>query len=271
MTVHSVDRLEDLPDPAPEGVFVVVDVIISSTTIIRLLEEGAAYVRPFADPEAARQFEAETEEAVLVGEDGGGPIPGFDHSPLPSLLKEADLDGRPVGIRTSNGTRAMDRIGGNDGIYVGSTINAGAVADALREHEADVWVVAAGRQGTPTPEDTAGKRLIEGQLTGTLSESDREALVTDIGESSTADWLRDVGYEHELDELLAFDSTTTVPRLEDGVFVSKSVQSSARTEAFLSACACHSAAYSPSVSSSSSWLPDSTISPSSITMIRSAS
>lgn len=219
MTVNTVDRLEDLPDPMPDADFVVVDVIISSTSIVRLLEEGASYVRPFADPENAREFKAETEDALLVGEDGGGPIPGFDLSPLPSIIANADIAGRPVGIRTSNGTRAMERIGHEQEIFVGSTINAAAVADAVRDRGGESWIVAAGRRGTPTPEDTAGKRLIEGQISGNLSAGERDSLVTDITDSSTAEWLRDAGYEHELDELLAFDSTTTVPKLEDGVFV----------------------------------------------------
>jgi 2-phosphosulfolactate phosphatase len=219
MTVQTVDRLEDLPAPAPDADFVVVDVIISSTTIVRLLEEGASYVRPFADPERAREFKTETEDALLVGEDGGGPIPGFDLSPLPSVIAEADIEGRPVGIRTSNGTRAMERIGHGKEIYVGTTINAGAVAGTLRERDREAWVVAAGRRGEPTPEDSAGARLIDGQYRGELTDSEREKLARDVSESSTAKWLRDIGYDHELDELLAFDSTTTVPKLEDGVFV----------------------------------------------------
>jgi phosphosulfolactate phosphohydrolase-like enzyme len=36
---------------------------------------------------------------------------------------------------------------------------------------------------------------------------------------STAEWLRELGYEHEIDALLQFDSTQTVPTLRDGVFV----------------------------------------------------
>jgi len=219
MSLHTVDRLEGLPDPAPDADFVVVDVIISSTTIVRLLEAGARYVKPFADPERAREFKAETEGALLVGEDGGGPIPGFDLSPLPSIIADADIADRPIGIRTSNGTRAVDRLGYSDRIFVGSTINAAAVAEVLHEREGEAWVVAAGRQGSPTPEDTAGARLVSGHYSGTLTEMERDSLAAEVRNCSTADWLRDAGYEHELDALLDFDSTETVPRLQDGRFV----------------------------------------------------
>lgn len=215
--VRTVDRLEDLPEPIPVANFVVVDVIISSTSIIRLLEEGAQYVKPFADPEAARQFKRETEDAILVGEDGGGAIEGFDLSPLPSLIAEADIEDRPVGIRTSNGTRAMDRIGVTDGLFVGSTINASAVADTLRGYESELWVVAAGRQGRPTPEDTAGADLIAAHCRN--ENPDTDTLREKVRNSGTADWLRSIGYENEIESLCAFDSTTTVPKLENGTFV----------------------------------------------------
>lgn len=219
-SLQRVDRLEAVPEPVPDGTFVVVDVIISSTSIIRLLEEGAEYVKPFADPDRALEFKAETDEALLVGEDAGKAIEGFDLSPLPSIIESADIEGRPVGIRTSNGTRAMDRIGHDTPILVGSTINAGAVADALQDRTGDGWIVAAGRQGTQIAEDTAGATLIEHQSRGTLDSSTTVQLREEIETCVTADWIREIGFENELAALLEFNSSTTVPRLEDGVFVS---------------------------------------------------
>ena len=219
-SIHTVDRLEALPEPAPDADFVVVDVIISSTSIVRLLEAGAEYVRPFADADRAREFKRETEGALLVGEDGGRPIEGFDLSPLPSRIADADVAGRPVGIRTSNGTRAMDRIGATDGLFVGSTVNARSVADVLRERENEVWIVAAGRRGSPTPEDIAGAELLAAHARDESPEA--ASIRRAVRESGTAAWLRDLGYGEEVEALCAFDSTGTVPALRDGVFVSAS-------------------------------------------------
>ena len=216
--LRTVDRLEDLPDPVPEAAFVVVDVIISSTSIVRLLEAGAEYVRPFADVDAALEFKAET-DAVLVGEQGGRPVEGFDGSPLPSLVAERDLAGRPVGILTSNGTRAMDRIGHDREILVGSTVNARAVAETLRERDRPAWLVAAGRGGDPVPEDLAGVELIERCYRGDLEEAAEADLRERIETCGTAAWLRDLGFENEVEALLEFGSSGTVPRLRDGVFV----------------------------------------------------
>lgn len=216
-TCNRVDRLENIPEPVPSGEFVVVDVIISSTSIVRILEGGAEYVRPFGDPEAALQFKEETEGALLVGEDGGDSIDGFDLSPLPSIIADADVAGRPVGIRTSNGTRAMGRIGHTDGLLVGSTVNAAAVAEELRERGTDSLIVAAGRQGEPVHEDSVGAELIQARYQGEAI--DEASLRERVRACSTAEWLRSMGYEHEVEALLQFDSTDTVPTLRDGVFV----------------------------------------------------
>jgi 2-phosphosulfolactate phosphatase len=217
-TVRRVDRQEDLPDPTPGGgdvAFVVVDVIISSTTVVRLLEAGASSVRPFADADAARQFKAET-DAFLVGEQGGESVAGFDGSPLPSLVADYPVEGRPVGLLSSNGTRAMDRIGHDRDIYVGSTVNAAAVADAVADHEA-AWLVAAGRQGEVVGEDVAGVDCIVGHLDG--SPPDADDLAATIRGTPTAEWLCGMGFDHEIDALCEFDSTDVVPRLRDGAFV----------------------------------------------------
>jgi 2-phosphosulfolactate phosphatase len=217
--VHTVDRLEAVPEPTPDADFVVVDVIISSTSVLRLLEGGATYVKPFADPETALSFRAETDDAVLVGEQGGDPVDGFDLSPLPSVIASADVTDRPVGILTSNGTRAVHHIGPEEDVFIGSTVNAGAVASVLADRDRDVWLVAAGRMGDPAPEDTAGVDLIERSYRHGATAGVHEALATEIRESGTADWLADLGFEHELEALLDFHSSETVPQLRDGVFV----------------------------------------------------
>lgn len=220
MALQSVERLEDLPEPVPESDFVVIDVITASTSIITLLEQGAAYVKPFADADAARAFAKETPDCVLVGEDNGGPLEGFDHVPLPVQLREADLAGRPVAIRTSNGTRAVDRIGDHE-VFIGSTINASAVAEVLSHRENEVWLVGAGYGGVPAPEDTAGVKLIEAHYNGGPTAEQLQSLYDAIDDSSPALWIRQLGMADEIEAILAFDSTETVPRLEDGVFVAE--------------------------------------------------
>jgi 2-phosphosulfolactate phosphatase len=221
MGLYRVERIEDLPEPTPDADFVVVDVLTASTSIVALLDQGARYVRPFADADAARTFGREHEDAVLVGESHGAPLSGFDFLPLPGRFQQADLQDRPVGIRTTNGTRAVRRIEDPSGLFVGSTVNAGAVADRLARRERDSYVVAAGQRGVPSQEDSAGAGLIEAHCRGSLDRSERESIRTQIAECPTTQWLRGLGLDSEIEVVLSFDSTRTVPQLRDGVFVAE--------------------------------------------------
>ena len=222
MTVRRVDRLEDVPNPTPDADFVVVDVIMASTAIVRLLEEGAEYVRPFGDVDEAREFAERVEDPVLVGEQAGAPVDGFDLLPLPSSFSEHDLDGARVGMVTTNGTRAVERIGADEDVFIASTVNAYAVAQTLNERDGETWLVAAGRYGEPTPEDTAGARLVEAHHNGGVDDEDAEEIRDAVRSSNTADWIRRIGLADELDEILRLDSSGTVPRTRDGVFVAGS-------------------------------------------------
>ncbi len=219
MTVHTVERLEDLPPAVPDGTVVVVDVITASTSIVALLDSGARYVRPFADADAARAFGREHEDAVLVGERRGAPLAGFDFVPLPTRLQGADLSGRPVAIRTTNGTRAVDHVDEADRLLVGSTVNARAVAETLVGQTGDSYLVAAGDTGVPAPEDTAGTRLIEAHCENGPETAERVSLRRQIRDSPAAQWVCGLGLEDEIEALLQFDATRTVPQLRDGVFV----------------------------------------------------
>lgn len=217
--LRRVDRLEDLPEPVPDADFVVIDVIISSTSVVRLLEAGAAYVRPFADPEEAIAWADGAGDALLVGEQGGESIEGFDCGPLPSVLADRDVEGRPVGILTSNGTRAVHRIGREEGVFVGSTVNAEAVASVLRQRDRDAWLVAAGRAGEVVTEDVVGAELVERHYRGDPSAEALADLADDLRGCGTASWLEGLGFEHEVAALCEFDSTDVVPRLREGRFV----------------------------------------------------
>ncbi|MDZ7731281.1 MAG: 2-phosphosulfolactate phosphatase [Natrialbaceae archaeon] len=84
------------------------------------------------------------------------PIDDFDYPPIPSILADADLAGRPVVLVTSNGTRAIDRVRDHGTLFVASTINAGAVAALLAERNREVRLIAAGRGGSPTPRISPG-------------------------------------------------------------------------------------------------------------------
>jgi 2-phosphosulfolactate phosphatase len=115
--------------PAPAGrVCVVLDVLRASSTLVTLLEAGAAPVYVAGTVDAARALAAGLPGgALLCGEVGGLPPPGFDHGNSPTEMAGLALAGRPVVLATSNGTRALAALAAAPAVLVGCFLNAGAV------------------------------------------------------------------------------------------------------------------------------------------------
>ena len=107
------------------GTPVIVDVLRASSTIVAALWAGAEQVIPVEIAGEALDL-GKSIDAVLVGERGGKKIDGFDYNNSPTEMLGADIKGKTVVITTSNGTRIM-----TEGGVIGSTLNAGAVAEYI--------------------------------------------------------------------------------------------------------------------------------------------
>jgi 2-phosphosulfolactate phosphatase len=151
----------------PTGI--VVDVLRATSTIVQALDAGYATVYCCAEVEEARVLKEELDDAVLGGERGGEPLPGFDlgNSPLEYRVPRA----RAAVLTTTNGTRAVVQTAAScDLVLVGSMLNLDAVAAAARERGDDVEIVCAGLRGGPSEDDAycAGRiaALLGGEPTG---------------------------------------------------------------------------------------------------------
>lgn len=134
----------------PTGV--VVDVLRATSTIVQALDAGYGAVYCCAEVEEAEALRDELGDAVLGGERGGDPLPGFDlgNSPLEYVTPRA----ADAVLTTTNGTRAVVQTAANcDLVLVGSMLNLDAVAAAARERGEDVEVVCAGLRGGPSEDD----------------------------------------------------------------------------------------------------------------------
>jgi 2-phosphosulfolactate phosphatase len=107
----------------PTGTPVIVDVLRASSTIVAALWSGANEVIPVEDAGEALALGKKL-GAVLVGERNGVKLEGFDHNNSPSEMLAADIRDKTVVLTTSNGVKVMV-----EGGIVGSTLNAGAVAE----------------------------------------------------------------------------------------------------------------------------------------------
>ncbi|MCI0546439.1 MAG: 2-phosphosulfolactate phosphatase [Candidatus Rokubacteria bacterium] len=164
----------------------VVDVLRASTTVVAACAAGCRGVIPVADAGAARaravRFPPGT--AVLAGEQGGDPLPGFDLGNSPLEFTPARIAGRTVILTTTNGTAAMLAAAGAAGAAVAAMTNLDAVAGWVLARDRDVTVLCAGEQGAFSLEDAVCAGLLVARLAagGRLEPSDAATAALRLGE-----------------------------------------------------------------------------------------
>src|SRR2546422_836862 len=158
MRVH-VAFTPDEAAPAPLGV--VVDVMRATSTIAQALASGYRRVFCCGEIEDARALRESLGEGVLGGERNAVKIEGFDVGASPREFL-GEPQGETVIFSTTNGTRAiLESASRCDEVLLGSLLNLGAVAAAVRERGEDFVIVCAGFQGTFALDDAycAGRIL----------------------------------------------------------------------------------------------------------------
>ena len=142
-------------------VIVLIDALRASTTIISALVAGASRVIPALTVEESLALRRQSDHLV-AGERGGIKVDGFDfgNSPTELLTRRDELDGRPLILTTSNGTRCV-KVGLSNGapaILVAAPPNATAAVhaawDLAGQLNRDITLLAAGLDDAPNDEDT---------------------------------------------------------------------------------------------------------------------
>lgn len=125
--------------------YIVVDVLRSSSSIVTLLEREAARVVAAPSIDDARSLKSHLVDHLLCGERDGLPPEGFDYGNSPAEFARADLAGRDMILVTSNGTRLLAALAGAPVVLVGCLLNRTACARAAlamaRERGLDISVV----------------------------------------------------------------------------------------------------------------------------------
>jgi 2-phosphosulfolactate phosphatase len=154
---------------------IVVDVFRATSTIVQALDAGYGRVYCCAEVEEALALRDDLSGAVLAGERGGNPLPGFDfgNSPLEFLNPRAEA----VVLTTTNGTRAIVQAAEScDEVMVGSLLNLEAVAAAARGIGADVEIVCAGLRGGYCEDDAYCAGRIAALVGGEPTDAAERAL-----------------------------------------------------------------------------------------------
>ena len=142
-------RIDVAFTPAEEGraeVGVVVDLMRATSTIAQALESGYKRVLCCAEVEDARRLKEELGDAILGGERNAVRIEGFDVGASPREFLEPKAS--TAILSTTNGTRTiLEAVARCEEVLLGSLLNLGAVAAAVRAGGKDAVVLCAGFQG----------------------------------------------------------------------------------------------------------------------------
>lgn len=154
-----------------KGTVIVIDVLRAFTSACYAFGAGAKEIHLVSQVEEAFALRERYPGALLMGEVGGGPIPGFDFSNSPAHYIDRDLSGKRLIQRTSNGTQGVIRATLADTTLAASFVCAGATAAYLRQRAPALvtFVITAWNDHATDPlagdEDAACADYIEALLT----------------------------------------------------------------------------------------------------------
>jgi phosphosulfolactate phosphohydrolase-like enzyme len=204
-----IGRPEDAFQPMPESAVVIIDVLLSTTTVVTSVAQGRRTVLTGSVDEA-RQRARDLTNPILASE------PGFTASDElmaftgPSRLTKTVETGRPLVLVAPTARLTV----GRSTAYFACLRNLSATTEALALDENDVYVISAGHAGQARCEDellatwTAQRLLAMGFEAGnlrTLREIERwsRAEVKTVGLGRGADYLRRLGHEEDVDFVLS--------------------------------------------------------------------
>lgn len=111
---------------------VIIDVLRAASVSAYLLDAGVASILPVSSADEAFLLKKVNHQLILVGEDQGIKIPGFDIGNSPSEIKlRNDLGGVEAIHRSSTGTQGIIECENAQQIIFGSFVTAGAIVDYL--------------------------------------------------------------------------------------------------------------------------------------------
>jgi 2-phosphosulfolactate phosphatase len=157
-------RLSLLPNSQETDTVIVVDILRMTTTSAVLLSRGLAELYVVADEQEARDL-AKEKNALLLGERGGLPLPGFDGGNSPIEYLQKDLKDKRAVLCTSNGSKAVEAAGEANHLLLGSIVNAATVAQlALQRAKKSISILCAGTLGEISLDDALGAAVIATEI-----------------------------------------------------------------------------------------------------------
>ncbi len=196
----------------------VIDVIRATSTIVTALAHGATCVQPVASVAEAEALKEQNQSALLAGERGGKPLPGFDLGNSPHEVTAERVKDRRIILTTTNGTQALAACFGARAIVTASLLNLDAVAASLRELGPPWMIVCAGYEGQFGLDDA----IVAGALAEALDQdhslislyhSVQNDLTETLRGSAAGQELQKIGMENDIPFCAQLNLFSLVPTL----------------------------------------------------------
>ena len=139
----------DVPENNPE-IAVVIDVLRATTTIAWALKNGADSVEVFADLDLLREkaLKWAPEKRVMLAERGGEKIDGFDLGNSPLTVTRQIVEGKRLFMSTTNGTKALQKVGNSQFLFSMALTNRKSVADKIISlNKSNILILGSGWEG----------------------------------------------------------------------------------------------------------------------------
>ncbi|MDQ1329572.1 MAG: 2-phosphosulfolactate phosphatase [Candidatus Poribacteria bacterium] len=156
----------------------IVDILRATSTITTAIANGASFIIPVNTPaEAFSLYEKFNREPLLGGEVDGKLIKGFHLGNSITEYTESVVKNKPIIIRTTNGTRAVNVCSSARYLAIGCFLNQSSCCRFLSKLGSDILIVCSGKEGKFGIEDV----VFAGACVNTISQS-----VTEINKSDSA-------------------------------------------------------------------------------------
>jgi 2-phosphosulfolactate phosphatase len=121
--------IESAPDC--EGHVVVIDVLRAFTTAAFAFSSGVDEIFLVSSADEAFEIKKRNPGVILVGENRGRKIEGFDFGNSPEAMSKIDLSGKRIVLRSSSGTQGVVQAKGAEQILLGSLVVASSTVKFL--------------------------------------------------------------------------------------------------------------------------------------------
>ncbi len=187
-----------------------IDVFRASTSIIIMLHKNAKEIIPLENEKSAFEYFKIHDDYILVGENNGIKINGFDYDNSPYDLLDADLNGKSVIFVSTNGTRVLKKISAKN-VYIASFLNADLLVKRL---SLDDPLVCANRKDLFSIEDFICASYIKAKKLGI--EINYERIKNIILSSKSSLRLRNLGHEKDIEISLSLNKIPILPVFKNG-------------------------------------------------------